>query len=431
MTVATKDTNTTYTLTGKENGDNTTTLTFKGSDGKSNDMTVATKDTNTTYTLTGKENGNNTTTLTFKDSDGKSNDMTVATKDTRNTLKAGGHISLAEKGQDDGSTEYTVSVKADGKVASGDTGLVTGDTVSKETRTASDGFVTKTSSTAGENILALDKRVKTNADNINNINQTVNNMGSRINKLGTRINKVGAGAAALAALHPQDFDPDDKWDVAAGYGNYKDANAAAVGAFYHPNEDTMISVGGSFGGGENMVNAGVSVKLGQGNHVTTSRVAMAREILDMKQKMEKLEAQNQYLMKRLGAAPEGALKDVNFPDVPKDHWAYQYVKTLADKGYIEGYPDGEFKGDRAMTRYEYAAVIYRALQNGAPVDDKMAKVLDEFEPELDHIQKAARFRVDRISGKDEDRGKVERVRVNNEEEERDVYGGKIPAALKK
>ena len=447
------DTNTTYTLTGKENGDNTTTLTFKdsdgksndmtengdntttltfkGSDGKSNDMTVATKDTNTTYTLTGKENGNNTTTLTFKDSDGKSNDMTVATKDTRNTLKAGGHISLAEKGQDDGSTEYTVSVKADGKVASGDTGLVTGDTVSKETRTASDGFVTKTSSTAGENILALDKRVKTNADNINNINQTVNNMGSRINKLGTRINKVGAGAAALAALHPQDFDPDDKWDVAAGYGNYKDANAAAVGAFYHPNEDTMISVGGSFGGGENMVNAGVSVKLGQGNHVTTSRVAMAREILDMKQKMEKLEAQNQYLMKRLGAAPEGALKDVNFPDVPKDHWAYQYVKTLADKGYIEGYPDGEFKGDRAMTRYEYAAVIYRALQNGAPVDDKMAKVLDEFEPELDHIQKAARFRVDRISGKDEDRGKVERVRVNNEEEERDVYGGKIPAALKK
>lgn len=391
-------------------------------------------DTNTTYTLTGKENGDNTTTLTFKGSDEKSNDITVATKDTdtRNTLKAGDHhIFLAGKPQTDGSTEYTISVKADGKVASGDTGLVTGDTVAKETRTASDGFVTKTSSTAGENILALDKQVKANTNSINNINQTVNNMGSRINKLGTRINKVGAGAAALAALHPQDFDPDDKWDVAAGYGNYKDANAAAVGAFYHPNEDTMISVGGSFGGGENMVNAGVSVKLGQGNHVTTSRVAMAREILDMKQKMEKLEAQNQYLMKRLGAAPEGALKDVNFPDVPKDHWAYQYVKTLADKGYIEGYPDGEFKGDRAMTRYEYAAVIYRALQNGAPVDDKMAKVLDEFEPELDHIQKAARFRVDRISGKDEDRGKVERVRVNNDQEERDVYGGKIPAALKK
>lgn len=381
-------------------------------------------DTNTTYTFESTAKDDNTTTLKVTDSDGKVSTATVATKDTRNTLKAGDHIFLDEKGQADGSTEYTVSVKADGKVASGDTGLVTGDTVANETRTASNGFVTKTSSTAGENILALDKQVKANTNSINNINQTVNNMG-------TRINKVGAGAAALAALHPQDFDPDDKWDVAAGYGNYKDANAAAVGAFYHPNEDTMISVGGSFGGGENMVNAGVSVKLGQGNHVTTSRVAMAREILDMKQKMEKLEAQNQYLMKRLGAAPEGALKDVNFPDVPKDHWAYQYVKTLADKGYIEGYPDGEFKGDRAMTRYEYAAVIYRALQNGAPVDDKMAKVLDEFEPELDHIQKAARFRVDRISGKDEDRGKVERVRVNNDQEERDVYGGKIPAALKK
>ena len=270
-------------------------------------------------------------------------------------------------------------------------------------------------------------KAPTDAVNVSQLNET----NGAVNKLGTRINRVGANAAALAALHPLDFDPDDKWDIAAGYGNYKDANAAAIGAFYRPNEDTMISVGGSFGGGENMVNAGVSVKLGQGNHVTTSRVAMAREILDMKQKMEKLEAQNQYLMKRLGAAPEGALKDVNFPDVPKDHWAYQYVKTLADKGYIEGYPDGEFKGDRAMTRYEYAAVIYRALQNGAPVDDKMAKVLDEFEPELDHIQKAARFRVDRISGKDEDRGKVERVRVNNDQEERDVYGGKIPAALKK
>lgn len=325
---------------------------------------------------------------------------------------------------------YTVDVKADGKVASGDTGLVTGDTIYNETRPA-DGNYVKNGNTTAENLSAIDTQVKTNTDDISNINQTVNNMGGRINKLGTRINKVGAGAAALAALHPQDFDPDDKWDVAAGYGNYKDANAAAVGAFYHPNEDTMISVGGSFGGGENMVNAGVSVKLGQGNHVTTSRVAMAREILDMKQKMEKLEAQNEYLMNRLGAAPEGTLRDVNFPDVPKDHWAYQYVKTLADKGYITGYPDGTFKGDRAMTRYEYAAVIYRALQNGAPVDEKMAKVLDEFEPELDHIQKAARFRVDRISGKDEDRGKVERVRVNNDQEERDVYGGKIPAALKK
>ncbi|MEE3453710.1 S-layer homology domain-containing protein, partial [Dialister sp.] len=400
-------------------------------------------DTNTTYDMTAEAKGEKgtstqTTTVTFTDKtdDSKSKTFTVDNDTLKNNdkgLTLNG-TTLTMDVEDTAGNEVTGSVDlsdlADGKVASGDTGLVTGDTIYNETRPA-DGNYVKNGNTTAENLSAIDTQVKTNTDDISNINQTVNNMGGRINKLGTRINKVGAGAAALAALHPQDFDPDDKWDVAAGYGNYKDANAAAVGAFYHPNEDTMISVGGSFGGGENMVNAGVSVKLGQGNHVTTSRVAMAREILDMKQKMEKLEAQNQYLMKRLGAAPEGALKDVNFPDVPKDHWAYQYVKTLADKGYIEGYPDGEFKGDRAMTRYEYAAVIYRALQNGAPVDDKMAKVLDEFEPELDHIQKAARFRVDRISGKDEDRGKVERVRVNNDQEERDVYGGKIPAALKK
>jgi hypothetical protein len=317
-----------------------------------------------------------------------------------------------------------------------------GDTTNNYTEITSGGITIKNGDDEKKNISITNKGINMGGQQIHNVApgtagndvatvSQITNAEGRISKLNTRLNRVGAGAAALAALHPQDFDPDDKWDIAAGYGNYRDANAAAVGAFYHPNEDTMISIGGSVGGGENMVNAGISIKLGQGNHVTTSRVAMAREILEMKQKMEKLEAQNEYLMNRLGAVPEGTLKDVNFPDVPKDHWAYQYVKTLADKGYITGYPDGTFKGDRAMTRYEYAAVIYRALQNGAPVDEKMAKVLDEFEPELDHIQKAARFRVDRISGKDEDRGKVERVRVNNDQEERDVYGGKIPAALKK
>ena len=103
-------------------------------------------------------------------------------------------------------------------------------------------------------------------------------------RLDSRVNKVGANAAALAALHPQDFDPDDKWDFAAGYGNYKDAHAIAVGAFYRPNEDTMLSVGGSFGGGENMVNAGITFKLGQKNSVGRSKVAMAKEIIDLKQK---------------------------------------------------------------------------------------------------------------------------------------------------
>ena len=250
-----------------------------------------------------------------------------------------------------------------------------------------------------------------------------------ISRLGDRVNKVGAGAAALAALHPLDFDPDDKWDVAAGYGNYKDAHAVAVGAFYRPNEDTMFSVGGSFGGGENMVNAGVSVKLGQGNHVSTSRVALAKEVEDLKAIVK---AQSAEIKAMRGAMQSGAsvMKDVNFPDVPKDHWAYSYVKSLADRGLLEGYPDGEFKGDRSMTRYEFAAIIYRALQNGAPIDSDMAKAIGEFDPEINRIKDLDRIRVDRISGKDNDRNKVERVRVNSEDDKanndyRDVYGSHI------
>ena len=260
-------------------------------------------------------------------------------------------------------------------------------------------------------------------------NQTINNIGGAVNELGDRMDRVGAGAAALAALHPLDFDPDDKWDVAAGYGNYKDAHAVSVGAFYRPNEDTMFSVGGSFGGGENMVNAGVSVKLGQGNHVSTSRVALAKEVEDLKAIVK---AQSAEIKAMRGAMQSGTsvMKDVNFPDVPKDHWAYSYVKSLADRGLLEGYPDGEFKGDRSMTRYEFAAIIYRALQNGAPIDSDMAKAIGEFDPEINRIKDLDRTRVDRISGKDNDRHKVERVRVNNESNKekgdyRDVYGSHI------
>ena len=259
--------------------------------------------------------------------------------------------------------------------------------------------------------------------------QDIKNVTQKVGELGTRVNRVGAGAAALAALHPLDFDPDDKWDVAAGYGNYKDAHAVSVGAFYRPNEDTMFSVGGSFGGGENMVNAGVSVKLGQGNHVSTSRVALAKEVEDLKAIVK---AQSAEIKAMRGAMQSGAsvMKDVNFPDVPKDHWAYSYVKSLADRGLLEGYPDGEFKGDRSMTRYEFAAIIYRALQNGAPIDSDMAKAIGEFDPEINRIKDLDRTRVDRISGKDNDRHKVERVRVNNESNKekgdyRDVYGSHI------
>ena len=262
-------------------------------------------------------------------------------------------------------------------------------------------------------------------------NQTINSIGGAVNELGDRMDRVGAGAAALAALHPLDFDPDDKWDVAAGYGNYKDAHAVAVGAFYRPNEDTMFSVGGSFGGGENMVNAGVSVKLGQGNHVSTSKVAMAKEIVDLRDEnkdlKKRLDTMEQKMNSILGILDMGKKKD--FPDVPENHWAYEYVATLAGNGILEGYPDGMFSGERSMTRYEFAAMFYRALKNGAPVDDNMDRAMNEFEPELRQIR-LDRIRVDRISGKDNDRNKVERVRVNSEDDKanndyRDVYGSHI------
>ena len=291
----------------------------------------------------------------------------------------------------------------------------------------------------GDGSVAEDSKEAVNGGQLYRTNQAVEkntgdirNLGSSVNKLGSRLNRVGAGAAALAALHPQDFDPDDKWDFAAGYGNYKDAHAAAIGAFYRPSEDTLISVGGSFGGGENMVNAGVTFKLGQHNHVTRSKVAMAKEIIDLRATVEMLKNQNAQILQTLKLQGTPAVKplDGNFSDVPETHWAYQYVEGLRERGYLQGYPDGEFKGERTMTRYEYAAIIYRALQNGAPVDAGMARSVEEFKPELTQVQEAERFRVDRISGKDNDRHKVERVRVNSKEnkekkEYRDIYGSRI------
>ena len=249
----------------------------------------------------------------------------------------------------------------------------------------------------------------------------------RLDKMDTRINRVGAGAAALSALHPQDFDPDNKWDFATGYGNYKDAHAVAVGAFYRPNEDTIFSVGGSFGGGENMVNAGVTFKLGQKSTVSRSKVSMAKEIIALRNDNLEMRQELDELKNMMKAGTVSPMRNVNFSDVPKDHWAYQYVKSLADRGYLNGYTDGEFKGDRAMTRYEYAAIVYRALQNGAPVDADMGRSLSEFAPEVEKVASADRFRVDRISGKDNDRHKVERVRVNDKDDKvqnvfRDVYG---------
>ena len=256
-------------------------------------------------------------------------------------------------------------------------------------------------------------------------------LSGRVSKLGTQINRVGASAAALAGLHPLDFDPDDKWDFAASYGNYKGTNAVAIGAYYRPNEDTMVSVGGSFSGGENMLNVGVSWKFSQNNTVSRSRVSVAKDVLGLKQQVEmltkKLEA---YESGQVPVPGNGSRHAMVFPDVPENHWAYQYVKTLGERGYLEGYPDGEFKGNRTLTRYEYAAIIYRALQNGAPADGNMARSVDEFGSELESIRNIDRFRVDRVSGGDNDRNKVERVRINDKDDVdqndyRDSYGSRI------
>ena len=234
----------------------------------------------------------------------------------------------------------------------------------------------------------------------NQSNQNISILGGKVVEVNNRVNRVGASAASLAALHPLDFDPDDKWDFAAGYGNYKGANAVAIGAYYRPNEDTMFSVGGSFGGGENMVNAGVSVKLGQGNHVTTSRVAMAKEIKDLRAEVEVLRQAVTGIGQ--GQTPD-PVKMKLFPDIAKNHWAYEAVEELTKQGLLEGYPDGTFGGDRMMTRYEFAEIVYRAMQKGLNVNEKL---IQEFEPELE------RFRIDVISKDKNGNPVIERVRVN-------------------
>lgn len=241
-----------------------------------------------------------------------------------------------------------------------------------------------------------------------------NELDYRVDNLGSRVDKVGAGAAALAALHPMDFDPDDKLTFAAGYGNYKGKNAAAVGAFYRPDEKVMLSVGGTFGNGENMVNAGISFSLDRTARVSNSRTAMAKEIVDLRTNVANLTALVGQLTAGMGGTIEMDRMKL-FPDVSENHWAYEYIGRLAAAGIVEGYPDGMFNGNRMMSRYEFAAMLYRALEKGVKLDHKLVR---EFEPEM------GRIHVARISGADGDRGKIERVRVYGGDN-RDHYGSKL------
>ena len=273
--------------------------------------------------------------------------------------------------------------------------------------------------------VANDLQTQINNSTPGQINNNITNLNNRVGNVEKRVNKVGAGSAALAALHPLDFNPDDKWTIAAGYGHYHNANSAALGAFYRPNEDTMFSVGGTVGTGESQLNAGVSIRLGKRSPESRSRVAMGREIAELNARLQDMENKYNNLLQILTPHAIDPSKTVEFPDVPRNHWAYQYISQLAGNGILVGYPDGTFKGDVKMTRYEFATMLYRALQNGAPIDDNMKRAMNEFGPELQNIR-LNHFRVDRISGADNDRHKTERVRVNNEPKtQRDVYGSRI------
>ena len=302
----------------------------------------------------------------------------------------------------------------------------------------------------------LGQKVNTNAADIRTINHTLGDHEGRItvlesgvkdldNKINTTAGnvlnqsksytdnqaaKVGANAAALSALHPLDFNADEKWQFSVGFGNYKGKNATALGAFYQPNENVLLSVGTTLGTGENMVNAGATVRFGSHSSMTTNKqVAVAKEVQDLKLQLSAISQKYDNLVKNLSAQKAGQDVDFEYSDLPKDHWAYDFVKKLSDKGYLNGYPDGTFKGDAKMTRYEFAAALWRAVNNGAIIDAQMAKAIKEFEPELEEVNKIMRYRIDTVAGKDNSVHKTERLRVNKNDDpfthmKRDDYGTK-------
>ena len=252
----------------------------------------------------------------------------------------------------------------------------------------------------------LHDMISVNAYNTVNVQGDVTNLKKDVSRLDKRINRGVAGAAALAALHPLDFDPDAKWDFAAGYGHFHNGNAAALGAFYRPNEDVQLSVGSTVGNGDTVVNAGVSVKVGAHSNVSRSRVAIGKEVLELKKTVALQNAQIQKLTTLLNDVAGTRMKadrTTLFPDVASNHWAYEAVSDLSRRGLVEGYPDGTFGGDRLLTRYEFAQIVYRALQNGVQVNEQL---VTEFSPEM------ALFRVDTVAKNSQGQPTIERVRVN-------------------
>ena len=297
-------------------------------------------------------------------------------------------------------------------------------------------FTTTDISAGGQQIHDVKAGTKdTDVVNVKQLKDTISNVGDSIsvkanNYTDKQVAHVGANAAALSALHPLSFNPNEKVEYSVGYGNYKGSNAVAVGVFAHPNENTLLSLGATFGTGDNMINAGATFRVGKSyKQVTNSNVAVAKDVQDLAKKYEALAQKYDNLVKSLNHT-NGTDYDVVFPDVPKGHWAYDFVKDLSDKGYLVGYPDGTFKGDKAMTRYEFATALYRALQNGALMDANMVKAIKEFKPELKDVEDAQRFVIKHESGSDNEIHKVERVNVNTKNVDgmyRDAYGTNLKA----
>lgn len=249
-------------------------------------------------------------------------------------------------------------------------------------------------------------QITNNTTNISKNTNDIKNIKGDLSKMDKRVNKSVAGAAALAALHPLDFDPDAKWDFAAGYGHYRSGDAAAIGAFYRPNEDVQLSVGSTVGSDETVFNAGLSVKVGAHSGVSRSRVAIGKEVLALKKTVAEQNAQIQKLTTLLNGVAGTKMKADHttlFPDIPTNHWAYEAVSDLSRRGLVEGYPDGTFGGDRMLTRYEFAQIVYRAIQDGVTVNDRL---VTEFSPEM------ALFRVDTVAKNAKGEPTIERVRVN-------------------
>lgn len=199
---------------------------------------------------------------------------------------------------------------------------------------------------------------------------------TKVDKLDNKIDKVGANAAAMANLHPLEFDEDSKWNIAAAVGSSGSETASAVGVFYRPNENVMVNASAAMGTGENMFGGGVSLRLGHGGNKAkeAQMKAAAKENRELRAKVDDLTARMDALLSVLNP---NMSKD--FPDVPENHWAYEAVSRLAGNGIVEGYEDGKYHGERQMTRYEMAEIIYNALSKGAKAEKKL---VEEFRPEL-------------------------------------------------